>query len=57
MRFRTLCQALATTLISGIALAAPGRSDFAQLMTRADAALYRAKGGGRNRIEAEAATA
>jgi diguanylate cyclase (GGDEF)-like protein len=47
----------AITLSGGIALAAPGRSDFAQLITRADAALYRAKDGGRNRIEAEAEAA
>jgi diguanylate cyclase (GGDEF)-like protein len=39
------------TLSGGIAFAAPGRSDFSQLMMQADQALYRAKNAGRNRIE------
>ncbi len=43
------------TLSGGIAFATPGRSDFSQLMVRADQALYRAKNAGRNRIEMAAA--
>ncbi|HEY4037308.1 MAG TPA: GGDEF domain-containing protein [Burkholderiaceae bacterium] len=43
------------TLSGGIAFSTPGRSDFSQLMLRADQALYRAKGAGRNRIEIAAA--
>jgi len=43
------------TLSGGIAFSTPGRSDFSQLMVRADQALYRAKGAGRNRIEIAAA--
>lgn len=43
------------TLSGGIAFATPGRSDFSQLMMRADQALYRAKNAGRNRIEMAAA--
>jgi len=39
------------TLSGGIAFATPGRTDFSQLMVRADQALYRAKDAGRNRIE------
>jgi diguanylate cyclase (GGDEF)-like protein len=39
------------TLSGGIAFSTPGRSDFSQLMVRADQALYRAKDAGRNRIE------
>jgi diguanylate cyclase (GGDEF)-like protein len=43
------------TLSGGIAFATAGRSDFSQLMVRADQALYRAKNAGRNRIEMAAA--
>ena len=39
------------TLSGGIAFATTGRTDFSQLMVRADQALYRAKNSGRNRIE------
>jgi diguanylate cyclase (GGDEF)-like protein len=39
------------TLSGGIAFAVPGRTDFSQLMLKADQALYRAKNAGRNRIE------
>jgi diguanylate cyclase (GGDEF)-like protein len=39
------------TLSGGIAFATPERSDFSQLLVRADQALYRAKHAGRNRIE------
>ena len=39
------------TLSGGIAFATPERSDFSQLLARADQALYRAKNAGRNRIE------
>jgi len=42
------------TLSGGVALARPGHTDFSQLLVRADKALYRAKNGGRNRIEIEA---
>jgi diguanylate cyclase (GGDEF)-like protein len=43
------------TLSGGIAFSTAGRSDFSQLMVRADQALYRAKDAGRNRIEVAAA--
>jgi diguanylate cyclase (GGDEF)-like protein len=43
------------TLSGGIAFATPGRTDFSQLMVRADQALYRAKNAGRNRIEVASA--
>jgi diguanylate cyclase (GGDEF)-like protein len=43
------------TLSGGIAFSTNGRSDFSQLMVRADQALYRAKDAGRNRIEVAAA--
>ncbi len=39
------------TLSGGIAVATVDRPDFAQLLVRADQALYRAKDAGRNRIE------
>jgi len=39
------------TLSGGIAFATSERSDFSQLLVRADQALYRAKNAGRNRIE------
>jgi diguanylate cyclase (GGDEF)-like protein len=39
------------TLSGGIASSTPSRTDFSQLMVRADQALYRAKDAGRNRIE------
>jgi diguanylate cyclase (GGDEF)-like protein len=39
------------TMSGGIAFANGGRSDFSQLMVKADQALYRAKNAGRNRIE------
>jgi diguanylate cyclase (GGDEF)-like protein len=39
------------TLSGGIAIATAERSDFSQLLVRADQALYRAKNAGRNRIE------
>jgi diguanylate cyclase (GGDEF)-like protein len=43
------------TLSGGIAFATSERSDFSQLLVRADQALYRAKNAGRNRIEVAAA--
>jgi diguanylate cyclase (GGDEF)-like protein len=43
------------TLSGGIAFATPGRTNFSQLVVRADQALYRAKNAGRNRIEVAAA--
>ncbi len=42
---------LSCTLSAGIALSAPGTADFNSLYAAADAALYRAKIGGRNRVE------
>jgi diguanylate cyclase (GGDEF)-like protein len=42
---------LSCTLSSGLALSEPGRVEFTQLYAVADAALYRAKGYGRNRVE------
>jgi diguanylate cyclase (GGDEF)-like protein len=39
------------TMSGGIAFANGSRSDFSQLMVKADQALYRAKNAGRNRIE------
>ncbi|MBL8343710.1 MAG: GGDEF domain-containing protein [Rubrivivax sp.] len=44
--------ALGTTCSIGVALAAPGDAEVGQLVARADAALYRAKDAGRNRVEA-----
>ena len=43
--------ALGTTCSVGVALAQPSDADAGQLIARADAALYRAKDGGRNRVE------
>jgi diguanylate cyclase (GGDEF)-like protein len=43
--------ALGVTCSVGIALADPGDADAGALIARADAALYRAKDGGRNRVE------
>jgi len=42
---------LGCTLSAGLALSAPGQVDADQLYAVADAALYRAKAGGRNRVE------
>ncbi|MBL8326215.1 MAG: GGDEF domain-containing protein [Rubrivivax sp.] len=44
--------ALGTTCSIGVALAAPNDADVGQIVARADAALYRAKDAGRNRVEA-----
>jgi diguanylate cyclase (GGDEF)-like protein len=43
--------ALAFTVSIGVAEWRPGHDDLAQLLSRADAALYRAKQGGRDRVE------
>jgi diguanylate cyclase (GGDEF)-like protein len=43
--------ALGVTCSIGVALASPGDADASELVARADAALYRAKDGGRNRVE------
>ncbi|MBP9714241.1 MAG: GGDEF domain-containing protein [Sterolibacterium sp.] len=48
---RTQETPLACTLSAGIALSEPGRADASRLYVAADAALYRAKGNGRNRVE------
>jgi two-component system cell cycle response regulator len=42
------------TVSIGVAVFVPGRDDEATLVARADAALYRAKAGGRNRVESAA---
>lgn len=42
---------LQITVSIGLALSGQGESDFAGLLKLADQALYRAKGGGRNRVE------
>ena len=51
--FNDLAPGLATTISIGLAELRPEDADLAALVTRADLALYRAKGGGRNRVEAE----
>lgn len=43
------------TLSFGVSVAEPGREEFVDLLTRTDGALYRAKAGGRNRVEVAAA--
>jgi PleD family two-component response regulator len=43
--------ALGTTCSVGVALAEAGDAEAGQLIARADAALYRAKDGGRSRVE------
>ena len=45
---------LKVTVSIGVAEFRPDDGDFSALLKRADAALYRAKAGGRNRVEAEA---
>lgn len=42
---------LAFTCSLGVAVHEPGDADFASILARADGALYRAKSGGRNRVE------
>ncbi|WP_024513203.1 sensor domain-containing diguanylate cyclase [Bradyrhizobium sp. ARR65] len=44
-------RAIPFTVSIGVATRAPGESDLEALMKRADQALYRAKGNGRNRVE------
>ncbi len=39
------------TVSAGLAVSAPGEMDYPRLSALADAALYRAKAGGRNRVE------
>jgi diguanylate cyclase (GGDEF)-like protein len=46
--------AMGATVSIGVAMALEPVTDLAPLMERADAALYRAKHGGRNRVQAEA---
>ena len=45
-------QTIAVTISIGISLLGPSASDVEALLKQADAALYRAKAGGRNRVEA-----
>jgi diguanylate cyclase (GGDEF)-like protein len=47
----TVAGPLAVTVSSGLTELAAGDSSLAQILERADAALYRAKAGGRNRVE------
>jgi diguanylate cyclase (GGDEF)-like protein len=45
--------AIPFTVSIGVATRAPGERDFETILKRADQALYKAKGNGRNRVEVE----
>ncbi len=46
-------QAIPFTVSIGVATRAPGETEVSAVLKRADQALYRAKEGGRNRVEHE----
>ncbi|MBL8286354.1 MAG: GGDEF domain-containing protein [Rubrivivax sp.] len=55
LRQQVAAAGLGVTCSIGVALAQAGDADAGQLIARADAALYRAKEGGRNRVESDGA--